>query len=233
MNTIAILGRVTSGELQELDGSDFPAQVAAETRKLINRGVLAPGFQLRQSDLAERFGISRVPVREALKLLAAEGIIEHDPNRGFFVAQLSSDEARQLYRMRQLLEAELLMTIEWPTAAQMKQLKAMLADLEHLLGAGNREGWIEQHRAFHDMIFDLSPNKVLKREVLRLMRLTDRYRALAADISANPEHRNANIEARLVKALQSKDKDLLLATYEKGRSIVLSGLMAVLAARET
>ncbi|WP_244201354.1 GntR family transcriptional regulator [Paraburkholderia rhynchosiae] len=215
-----------------MDTIDFPAQVAAETRKLINRGTLAPGFQLRQSDLAERFGISRVPIREALKLLAAEGIIEHDPNRGFFVAQLSSEEARQLYRMRQLLEAELLITIEWPTPAQMKRLKAMLARLEELLSAGNREGWIEHHRAFHDMIFDLSPNKVIKREVLRMMRLTDRYRALAADISAHPQHRSANIETQLLKALESKDRDLLLATYEKGRTVVLEGLMAVLAARE-
>jgi DNA-binding GntR family transcriptional regulator len=232
MNTISIRSRQAPAEPAELDGIDLPAQVAAETRKLINKGVLAPGFQLRQSDLAERFGISRVPVREALKLLAAEGIIEHDPNRGFFVAPLSSDEARQLYRMRQLLEAELLTTVDWPTPAQMKEFKSMLVKLDELIKAGDREGWIELHRALHDKIFDLSPNKVLKREVLRLMRLTDRYRALAADISVHPERRSANIEAKLVKALESRDKELLLATYEKGRTVVLEGLMAVLAARE-
>lgn len=96
----------------ELEGIDIPAQIAQEIRKLINRGQLPPGLQLRQSDLADRFGISRVPVREALKLLAAESIIEHDPNRGFFVAPLSTDEARQLYRLRHLLEAELLSTVE-------------------------------------------------------------------------------------------------------------------------
>lgn len=232
MNTISTRSRTPAAIPPELDGIDFPAQVASETRKLINRGTLAPGFQLRQSDLAERFGISRVPVREALKLLAAEGIIEHDPNRGFFVAQLSSDEARQLYRMRQLLEAELLVTVEWPTPAQITEFKGLLGRLEEFIQAGNREGWIELHRELHDKIFDLSPNKVLKREALRLMRLTDRYRALAADVSANPEHRSANIEAKLVEALESKDRELLLATYEKGRMVVLEGLMRVLAARE-
>ncbi|MEM5438745.1 GntR family transcriptional regulator [Paraburkholderia diazotrophica] len=217
--------------VRELDTVDFPAQVAAETRKLINRGVLAPGLQLRQSELADRFGISRVPIREALKLLAAEGIIEHDPNRGFFVAQLSTDEARQLYRMRQLLEAELLSTIEWPTPEQLTVLKQMLTDLMELLKTGNRDGWIEMHRAFHDMIFELSPNKVIKLEILRLMRLSDRYRALAVDVSANPEHRRADIEARLVQALESRDRVLLLAAYDQGRSTVLEGLMRVLAAR--
>ncbi|MGF6638082.1 hypothetical protein OKW39_005298 [Paraburkholderia sp. MM6662-R1] len=65
-----------------------------------------------------------------------------------------------------------------------------------------------------------------------MLRLTDRYRALAADISAHPQNRNANIEAKLVNALESKDRELLLSTYEKGRTVVLDGLMIVLAARE-
>nr|WP_217449717.1 GntR family transcriptional regulator [Cupriavidus taiwanensis] len=215
----------------ELQGIDLPAQLAQEIRKLINRGQLPPGLQLRQSDLADRFGISRVPVREALKLLAAESIIEHDPNRGFFVAPLSSEEARQLYLMRQLLEAELLSTIEWPTPAQLKQLKGMLAELDDLLAAGNRAEWIEQHRAFHDAVFELSPNKVLKREALRLMRLTDRYRALAADITLRDRHLKSNVEQKLVKALSSKDRAMLLDAYAEGRQIVAEGLMQILAAR--
>lgn len=217
--------------LAELDGVDFPSQIASEMRKLINRGTLAPGLQLRQSDLADRFGISRVPVREALKLLAAEGIIEHDPNRGFFVAPLSSDEARQLYRIRHLLESELLASIVWPTPAQLKSLKAMVAELNQLLASGSRDAWIERHRAFHDAIFDLSEQKILKREALRLMRLTDRYRSLAVDITRQGTHLNARIEEHLIKALSAKDRKLLLETYDKGRAIVLEGLMAVLAAR--
>lgn len=215
----------------ELQGIDIPAQIAQEVRKLINRGQLPPGLQLRQSDLADRFGISRVPVREALKLLAAEGIIEHDPNRGFFVAPLSTDEARQLYRMRHLLEAELLSSVEWPTPAQLKQFRAMLVELDELLAAGNRAEWIERHRAFHDAVFELSPNKVLKREALRLMRLTDRYRALAVDITLRDQHLKANIEHKLVKALSTKNRDLLLETYDEGREMVAAGLMQILDAR--
>jgi DNA-binding GntR family transcriptional regulator len=215
----------------ELNGIDLPSQIAAETRKLINRGTLAPGLQLRQSDLADRFGISRVPVREALKLLAAEGIIEHDANRGFFVAQLSSDEARQLYRMRHLLEAELLATVVWPTQAHLKLLETMVEELNQLLASGARDAWIERHRAFHDAIFDLSENKVLKREVLRLMRLTDRYRSLATDITVQGTHLDAKIEEQLIKALATQNRQLLLDAYDKGRAIVLAGLMTVLQAR--
>src|SRR5689334_1338621 len=93
---------------------DMPAAIADEIRSLVTRGVLAPGLQLRQTDLAERFSASRVPVREALKLLTAEGVVTHDVNRGFFVTALSSDEARQLYRMRHLLETEVLSSVAWP-----------------------------------------------------------------------------------------------------------------------
>lgn len=222
---------MATASIAELDGIDFPSQIAAETRKLINRGALAPGLQLRQSDIAERFGISRVPVREALKLLAAEGIIEHDPNRGFFVAPLSSDEARQLYRMRHLLEAELLATIAWPSQAQLKSLRSMVGELNELLANGSREAWIERHRAFHEAIFDLSENKIIKREVLRLMRLTDRYRSLATDFARQGPHLDARIEEQLIKGLATKNRQLLLDTYDQGRGFVLEGLMAALAAR--
>ncbi|MBB5444412.1 DNA-binding GntR family transcriptional regulator [Paraburkholderia sp. WSM4177] len=78
--------------------------------------------------------------------------------------------------MRHLLESELLATIVWPTPPQLKSLKAMVAEFNQLLASGSRDAWIERHRAFHDAIFDLSENKILKREALRLMRLNDRYR---------------------------------------------------------
>lgn len=107
----------------------------------------------------------------------------------------------------------------------------MLAELDELLAAGERGEWIEHHRAFHDAVFDLSPNKVLKREALRLMRLTDRYRALAADITRRDQHLKANVEQKLVKALSTKNREMLLDAFEEGRQMVAEGLMQILAAR--
>ena len=90
--------------------TSIPLRIADEVRELVARGTLAPDMKLGQTELAERFDTSRIPVREALKLLMAEGIIVHRVNRGFFVAKLSSDEARQLFKLRQLIEDELLAT---------------------------------------------------------------------------------------------------------------------------
>jgi DNA-binding GntR family transcriptional regulator len=209
---------------------NLPKRIADQLRELIGRGTMAPGLQLRQMDLAEKFNASRVPIREALKLLHGEGIVAHDPNRGFFVAPLSIDEARQLYRIRHLLEAELLATVRWPDAKELADLRAQLKQLETSLKEQNAPEWIEQHRAFYRMLFDLSPNKVLVAEVLRVMRLTDRYRALAAHVLPS-QRRKPTPERHLVTALAKRDRRRLLAVFEKDRQAVEEGIQAALAAR--
>ena len=122
----------------QADDSGVPSHIAAQVRALVARGILAPGMRLGQTELAERFQASRVPVREALKLLSSEGIVEHDPNRGFFVTPLSRDEAEQLFVMRHLIEDELLTSVAWPDEAQLKELDERAHELEGLLDAGNR-----------------------------------------------------------------------------------------------
>jgi len=181
-------------------------------------------------ELAERFGSSRVPVREALKLLAAEGAVLHDPNRGFFIANLSSEEARQLYRMRHLLEAELLNTIEWPNEAQLAGFQTQLDKLEALLRAGKATEWVEQYRQFLTAIFDLSPHKVIVAEVLRLAQLTDRYRSLAPMHFALTE-RTVEPERHLVLALATRDRKRLLRCFEEDRTYMEKHLISMLEAR--
>jgi DNA-binding GntR family transcriptional regulator len=204
--------------------------IAEHLRELITRGVLAPGLQLRQMELAGRFNSSRVPLREALKLLSAEGIVDHDPNRGFFVAPLSLDEARQLYRIRHLLEAELLRTVRWPSESQLSALRKQLEKLEASLQEQDTAEWLAQHREFFTSIFNLSPEKVLVEEVLRLIRLTDRYRALAAHALPSTE-RKPTQERHLVTVLAKRDRKRLLAVFEADRTRIEEGIQAVLRMR--
>ncbi len=143
---------------------NIPAQIVQRVRVMIAQGELAPGVHLRQSELAKQFDISRVPVREALKLLAAEGIVDHDPNRGFFVAQLSSREAWQLYRLRHLIEAEVLATVEWPNAEELAALKADVDESERLRLQGDLAAWFRRHRAFREAVFARSPDTFIARE---------------------------------------------------------------------
>jgi DNA-binding GntR family transcriptional regulator len=205
----------------------LPTNIATEVRAQITRGVLSPGVHLGQAELAQKFGASRVPIREALKLLTAEGVVIHDPNRGFFIASLSSDEARQLYRMRHLLEAEILASVQWPNKQQLAEMGEHLDRMEKLLATGKAAEWTVEHRRFHQMVFDLSPLRYIVEEVERLLRLTDRYRSLLQP-SLN---RTAQQERHLLKALANRDRARLLAGFEEDRAEIEAGILQSLAAR--
>ena len=192
-------------------------KIAAELRGMVAGGVLAPGMRLGQIELAEQFNASPVPVREALKLLTSEGIVEHDPNRGFFVAKLSSAEARQLFRMRHLLEDELLQSVEWPNEAGLAELRRREAELEDLLDAGDRRVWWLSHREFHQMIFDLSPHKVMVREAMRLWTLTDRFRAILPLPKRSSAQRSLVRKHDLVEALAERDREKLMRLRRERR----------------
>jgi len=211
-------------------GASLPSAIVQHIRDQIARGALSPGVHLGQAELAGQFGASRVPIREALKILTADGVVVHDPNRGFFIANLSSEEARQLYRIRHLLEAELLASVQWPDREQLAALEKQLDRMEELLANGNSPDWVPAHRQFHQMIFDLSPNKVLVQEVLRLLRLTDRYRSI---LPVQPIHgvRRAKQERRLLKALANRDRALLLKQFEVDRAEIEQGVIQSLKAR--
>lgn len=80
--------------------------VLAAVRKAILSGVMGPGARLRQEELAEVFGTSRIPVREALRALEYEGLVTSAPHRGFTVTTLDADDVEEVYDMRILLESE-------------------------------------------------------------------------------------------------------------------------------
>jgi DNA-binding GntR family transcriptional regulator len=213
--------------LMEPEVAGIPGKIADQLRNLITRGSLAPGMHLGQSQLADRFEASRVPVREALKLLVAEGLINHDPNRGFFVAEVSSAEARQLYRMRHLLESELLSTVAWPDEEKLAELVALVDELDDLSEAGDRARWAVRHRDFHNAVFDLSPDKTIVAEVKRLWTLSDRYRSLMPPKSS-PLRNRLTDENQLIKALKRKNREDLLRVFSEGRTRVEKMLLDIL-----
>jgi DNA-binding GntR family transcriptional regulator len=79
--------------------------VLASMRKAILSGVLGPGVRLRQEELADVFGTSRIPVREALRALEYEGLVTSEPHRGFTVTALDADDVEEVYDLRILLES--------------------------------------------------------------------------------------------------------------------------------
>jgi DNA-binding GntR family transcriptional regulator len=141
--------------------------VAAQLRIALHQGRWAPGSPLRQEDLAAEFGVSRIPVREALNKLQAEGLIVVEPNRGAFVARLSADEVREIFDLRVLLECDALRhAIPQHTPRSLRQLAALQAELD---AEDDPTLWLATDAAFHEVLYAPSA-RVKTLEMIALLR---------------------------------------------------------------
>jgi DNA-binding GntR family transcriptional regulator len=153
--------------------------VLSELRRAIVTGELRPGEQVLQDALAERFGVSRVPLREALKILEGEGQVIYRPHRGYFVAELDLDDLREVYRIRDLLESEAVrVAVPQITEAELAALAAALDDVERASAAGDLARMAEANRRFHFGLIEAAHLPRLSRLVRVLWDATDVYRSL-------------------------------------------------------
>lgn len=154
--------------------TDTTASALAERLRLeIGEGVWAPGTALRQEELAARFGASRIPVREALQLLAAEGLLEIAPNRGAFVARLDRDQVEEIFDLRILLETDLLgRALPHHDAKSLIRVNALQAELEVEQA---RSGWLEGDRRFHEALYAPAARPQTLRLAMTLRAQVERY----------------------------------------------------------
>ncbi len=135
-----------------LRGATTPDLIAETLREEILRGSVAPGQALRQEELAERFGVSRLPVRDALLRLEAQGLVHVYPNRGAFVISLSADEVTEIYEMRLLLEGDIIeRAVPRMTSDDRRRIDA--AHAEATRTAGGPE-WMEGDWRFHRALYE-------------------------------------------------------------------------------
>ena len=129
-----------------------PDLIADTLRDEILRGDVPPGQALRQEELAERFGVSRLPVRDALLRLEARGLVHVYPNRGAFVISLSADEVREIYEMRILLEGDLIEhAVPRMTADDWRRIDAAKLDAER---SADGPEWVEGDWKFHRALYE-------------------------------------------------------------------------------
>jgi DNA-binding GntR family transcriptional regulator len=122
-------------------------------------GDIDPGERLVEEQLTRRLGISRAPLREALRLLAQQGLVEHIPRRGVRVATLSDDDVRELYEVRDVLERHAVGSIR--PGADLSGLHAALEVMSKATEAGDRLAIADAHRRFHVEVVALGGNRQL------------------------------------------------------------------------
>jgi DNA-binding GntR family transcriptional regulator len=169
-------------------------QLVDLVRNRILAGDVAPNSPIRQDALAGELGISKIPLREALAKLELEGLVQSQANRGFFVRDLNTAEAEEVYALRLQLEPETTaLAAERATAAEHKTATDTLASLYQVTDAGG-EGVGAFNRAFHLALLQPSGLTITTNILERLHVLSERYvrkhlEPLGRDERANEEHR--------------------------------------------
>jgi len=183
--------------------------VAAMTLDAIRDGILhgnyAEGEPLRQDALADELGVSRIPIREALRQLEAEGLVTFNPHRGAVVSTLSLAEIEEVFELRTTIEADLLRrAVPRLTPEQLDQADEVLDRYAAALLSGDVSMWGELNWQFHSTLYAPAGRPVAMGIVQRLHQQSDRYLRMQLALThgetrANDEHR------AIAAAVRSRD----------------------------
>jgi DNA-binding GntR family transcriptional regulator len=180
-------------------------------RDLISDGELRHGAKVPEAQLCARFGVSRTPLREALKVLAAEGLVCLTPNRGATVARITTEEIEQLFPIMGVLEAlagEL--CCGRLGSASLERIERMHAEMIIHYRAGSWTSYFKLNRAIHEMIFEIAANPALSAMYQHLLVRTHAVRFVARKTETRWREAVEDHEKMMV-ALRRRDGTALAA----------------------
>jgi DNA-binding GntR family transcriptional regulator len=147
--------------------------VTSLLRQALDQGRWGAGHPLRQEEIAVELGVSRVPVREALFQLQAEGLLEMIPNKGMYVRTLSEAELRELFHLRRLLEGDVLQqAVPLHTSASINRVETIQAALDKAHAVAD---WMAGDREFHEALYAPAQRTESMAMVRRLRFRVDRF----------------------------------------------------------
>lgn len=193
--------------LKRIDVRTLHREVAAKIREMIRKGELVCGQRIIEAEICEQIGVSRTPLREALRMLESEGLVELFPHRGVFIRQPSMAEIQEMFEVMAVLEGTCArLTAEKMTATGWRKIERLHRKLEAHYAEGDRENYISVNNVFHALVQELAGNRVLDevvanlREKVALYRHQQIYEDRRFDESIG-EHRE------IMKALRHRDPD--------------------------
>jgi DNA-binding GntR family transcriptional regulator len=196
--------------------------IVQELRTRILAGELAPGTPLRQGEIAEMLGVSTTPVREGLRQLAVEGLVDGDPHRGMAVHTPTAPELDEVYR---IIEPLVRMAMEAAavhiTPAQVRAAEALIAEMESDVDTPT---WVGMNLQFHALLLDAAGMPVLASTLKRLRNLSSLYVAASLTRTTALVQRARGEHRELLEALAGGDA-------ERAGRIAVEHLAATRAAR--
>ncbi len=197
-------------------------------REGILDGSIPSGTRLVQADLAEQLSVSTTPVREALRDLAAEGIVELDAHRGGTVHRISTEELQEIYELRLLLEVVAMEKAAVRITAE--QLAQVGAVLEQMQAAHPTADWVMLNRDFHMAIYEAAGSPRLLAILRTLLDTSVMYVSMAVKRSPATRERATRDHQRIFEALRSHDAsaaaDAIRDHLEIPRSVLQADLQS-------
>jgi DNA-binding GntR family transcriptional regulator len=195
---------------------------------MIVDGRLADGARINEVHLAEKLGVSRTPLREALNRLAAEGALLARPQRGYFVRPLSREEFEQIYDIRPLLDPEALRLAGVPAPKQIERLQKLNAKLA---AARDPETAIALDDEWHMALIAACPNRVLIELIENMILRTRRYELALMRETKNVQTATDD-HARILAALRADDLAAACAALKRNMQSGKAPIVAWLQTRE-
>jgi DNA-binding GntR family transcriptional regulator len=196
-------------------------------RRAIQDGELLPGSTIRPDDIAARFGVSRIPVRESLKILEGQGLVEHSAHAGYVVPMLTAEDAVEIYAIRAMLETEALRRgLRRATDADRAGAAAAFDPASRSLAEGDPNGYSTHSNRFHAALFAPCAMPRLMRLIANVWDSTETYRPARI---LPPRQRDLHHEHRaILTAFQRGDAAAVVAESDRHREhlldVVLEGI---------
>lgn len=196
----------------ELLISTVRESVTDKLREMILAGEVLPGTPLRQDEIAARFGVSHIPVREAFRQLETEGMVTIRPRRGAVVNTLSTEELSEIVKLRQTLECEILaQAIPRMTPDRIQRAQAIL---DKITTRPTRILYSGMNWQFHSELYKAADAPLTLDILYRLNRIADRYLQNEPDmVTVDAEHREL---LRLVEQRRKREAVALLKRHIGG-----------------
>jgi DNA-binding GntR family transcriptional regulator len=206
---------LSASAIELLRSRSLPMLLEREIERVILGGEYNPGDRINEKELALRFGISRGPVREALRTLEASGLVEQIPNRGVFVRKLSAAQADDIYEVRAALFALAgRLLAARATDEEVARLRAFVQAMDEAIARDDFDSYARENFALHEYIVEHAGNGILASQYLGLIKQLRLYRARSlmfgnAMQASNDEHRE------MVEAIAARDPDRAHAAHHR------------------
>lgn len=199
-----------------IEHSTLREKVVEEIRQDILKGVYKPGQRINESELAVHLGISRGPVREALRQLEQEGLITYSINRGCSVADLTNEDIWELYTLRAELEG---LAIKWTHGKlgdeDIRQLKVCISNMQLAGEKGDVHEILKQDHLFHEVIIKMPKRKNIYKLWESLNNPANALYLKAIDSRIKPLNSISDFHQELFETLLKEDESLALEAIQK------------------